>query len=321
MKRHVYLAAVACLLAMASVASAGFLINDDFQTGQGAWTGTGWARVDVGGGQYWFGGTSGMMGNPTKLPAAMELDFDVQRTTASVGSGPRIYFHTRTSSGASAAKGYWISYLDDYNTDGDGLTVTRKAADYGTESRIGVAKVTLDLNAHHVRLIDDGAGHMRLYFDDMNTPCLVIDDSASYVGANDTYLGLGYTGRVDNVQVSGDDPPAAVGDLAAGNPDWFKLDLTWTAPTDYPLGPVAGYDIRYSLSPITEANWASALSCGCAPGVAAPGQPRPPPHGTSKPTRPTTSPSRAAMPAARSARFPTSPRARPTRWMSSRRLA
>ncbi len=57
---------VACLLAMASMARAGFLINDDFQTGQGAWTGTGWARVDVGGGQYWFGGTSGMMGNPTK---------------------------------------------------------------------------------------------------------------------------------------------------------------------------------------------------------------------------------------------------------------
>ncbi len=203
----------------------------------------------------------------------MQLDFDVQRTTASVGSGPRIYFHTRTSSGASAAKGYWISYLDDYNTDGDGLTLTRKAADYGTETRIGVAKITLDLNPHHVRMIDDGVGHMRLYFDDMNTPCLIVDDSgANYVGADNTYMGLGYTGQVDNIQVSGDDPPAAVTDLATSNPDWFKLDLSWTAPTDFPIGPAASYDIRYSTGTITEANWAAATQVVGEPTPAQPGQ-------------------------------------------------
>jgi hypothetical protein len=260
-------------MAAASVASAGALIDDDFQTGMGAWSSTSWTRVDVGGGQYMLQGTSGTATNPTKLPAAMQLDFDVQRTTTSVGSGPRIYFHCRTLS-LGASKGYWISYLDDYNTDNDGIRITRKIADYGAETMIGKAKVTLDLNVHRVRLIDDGAGHFRLYFDDMTTPVLVVDDSASYVGADNTYIGVGYTGRIDNIKVYGDDPPEAVTDLAAGNPDWFKLDLTWTAPTDYPLGPVAAYDIRYSTDVITEANWASAASCGCSPGVVEPGQPQ-----------------------------------------------
>jgi hypothetical protein len=271
MKRYMSTAAV-CLLATASITSAAALINDDFQTGMGAWSSTTWTRVDVGGGQYMLEGASGLATNPTKIPAAIQFDFDIQRTTTSVGSGPRIFFHSRTSSNLTAVKGYWLRYMDDYNADRDGLQFWEKVADYGAENMIGFAAVTLDLNVHHVRLIDDGVGHFRVYFDNMVTPVLVVDDSGSYLGANDQYIGVGYMGRIDNIVVYGDDPPDAVTDLAAGNPDWFKLDLTWTAPTDYPLGPVAAYDIRYSTSTITEGNWASATPCGSSPAVLEPGQ-------------------------------------------------
>ncbi len=46
--------------------------------------------------------------------------------------------------------------------------------------------------------------------------------------------------------------PNAITDLAATNEDWFKIDLTWTAPSANPPAAVASYDIRYSTSPITD---------------------------------------------------------------------
>jgi hypothetical protein len=71
-------------------------------------------------------------------------------------------------------------------------------------------------------------------------------------------------------------PPRWVGDLV-GKPSATGggVDLTWTAPADYGAnnsGPfsAASYDLRYSTSPITEANWASATPVG---GLPAPGSP------------------------------------------------
>ena len=50
--------------------------------------------------------------------------------------------------------------------------------------------------------------------------------------------------------------PCAVTDLAAGNPDDTRIELTWTAVGDDCLvGRAASYDIRYSTSPITEGNF------------------------------------------------------------------
>ncbi len=46
--------------------------------------------------------------------------------------------------------------------------------------------------------------------------------------------------------------PNAVTNLAAGNPDWFKIDLTWTAPSANPPAAVASYDLRMSTSAITD---------------------------------------------------------------------
>jgi hypothetical protein len=54
-------------------------------------------------------------------------------------------------------------------------------------------------------------------------------------------------------------PPAAITDLQAVAPNIRSVQLTWTAPgNDGMVAKAAGYDVRYSTSPITEANWASA---------------------------------------------------------------
>ncbi|HUW82233.1 MAG TPA: fibronectin type III domain-containing protein, partial [Phycisphaerae bacterium] len=53
--------------------------------------------------------------------------------------------------------------------------------------------------------------------------------------------------------------PAAVTDLAAGNPTSGSIQLTWTAPgDDGSTGTASSYDVRYSMSLIDAGNWASA---------------------------------------------------------------
>ncbi len=54
-------------------------------------------------------------------------------------------------------------------------------------------------------------------------------------------------------------PPTAVNDLVAIDPSWNSVTLTWTAPgDDGRTGTAAHYDVRYSLSPLTDAVWPSA---------------------------------------------------------------
>ncbi|MGD2271665.1 MAG: fibronectin type III domain-containing protein, partial [Desulfobacterales bacterium] len=54
-------------------------------------------------------------------------------------------------------------------------------------------------------------------------------------------------------------PPAAISDLAIGTITSTTIQLTWTAPgDDDTFGTATTYDIRYSTSPITAGNWASA---------------------------------------------------------------
>jgi hypothetical protein len=56
--------------------------------------------------------------------------------------------------------------------------------------------------------------------------------------------------------------PADVADLATSNVTRTAANLTWTAPgNDGNTGTAAIYDIRYSTSNITEANWDSATPC------------------------------------------------------------
>ncbi|RCV64105.1 PKD repeat-containing protein [Methanophagales archaeon] len=57
-------------------------------------------------------------------------------------------------------------------------------------------------------------------------------------------------------------PPAAVTDLATSDPSSHSITLTWTAPgDDEDTGTATKYDIRYSTSAITGANWDSAVQC------------------------------------------------------------
>jgi len=69
--------------------------------------------------------------------------------------------------------------------------------------------------------------------------------------------------------------PGSISDLEAVDPDYYSMNLTWTAPadngSDASSGSVKGYDIRYSTSTITIGNWASAIECSGEPIPASPG--------------------------------------------------
>ncbi len=67
-------------------------------------------------------------------------------------------------------------------------------------------------------------------------------------------------------------PPAAITDLVADEPDSTHIDLVWTATGDDGFeGRAAGYDIRYSTAPITEANFDSATPVAQGPSPLEPG--------------------------------------------------
>jgi outer membrane protein assembly factor BamB len=69
--------------------------------------------------------------------------------------------------------------------------------------------------------------------------------------------------------------PATVTDLASSASTTNSITLTWTAPgDDGNTGTASEYDIRYSTSPITEANWNAATQCI--------GEPAPQPAGSSE---------------------------------------
>ncbi len=70
-------------------------------------------------------------------------------------------------------------------------------------------------------------------------------------------------------------PPASVTDLIISENTTSSVTLTWTAPgNDANVGTASKYDIRYSTSNITEANWAAATQCT--------GEPEPQPAGSSE---------------------------------------
>ena len=68
-------------------------------------------------------------------------------------------------------------------------------------------------------------------------------------------------------------PPGAVSDLQANNPGLNTMELFWTAPfEDGASGlSVTAYDVRYSTSPITEANFDSATAATGEPSPTSPG--------------------------------------------------
>ncbi len=66
-------------------------------------------------------------------------------------------------------------------------------------------------------------------------------------------------------------PPAAIDDLAVTGDDAFSAALGWTAVADANNMPAVRYDIRYSTSEITDANWSAATAVLNAPAPQLPG--------------------------------------------------
>ena len=96
------------------------------------------------------------------------------------------------------------------------------------------------------------------------------------VAVNPTTSRIYVTNYASNtVSVIIDSPPAAVTDLTVTEVKANSVTLSWTAPGgDGNFGTASQYDIRYSTSPITEANWASATQCA--------GEPAPQPAGATQ---------------------------------------
>jgi subtilisin family serine protease len=79
--------------------------------------------------------------------------------------------------------------------------------------------------------------------------------------ADPPFAGLLGSGRVNAfaaLQEDDGDAPVAINDLDALDASITTVTLTWTSPSDPGNGSASVYDIRYSTSPITEANFDSA---------------------------------------------------------------
>lgn len=92
------------------------------------------------------------------------------------------------------------------------------------------------------------------------------DDTFSFtfqLGGTWEYHNHQKPGKTGEVIVADQNTPAVVSDLAASNPTSSTIDLTWISPGD-DVGSTGNfltpttYDVRYSTSIITEANWSSA---------------------------------------------------------------
>lgn len=71
-------------------------------------------------------------------------------------------------------------------------------------------------------------------------------------------LGVGRINAFAALQQNDSAPPVAVADLTSTGAGITTVTLSWTAPSDPGNGGATSYNIRYSTSPITEANFASA---------------------------------------------------------------
>jgi subtilisin family serine protease len=78
-------------------------------------------------------------------------------------------------------------------------------------------------------------------------------------------LGSGRLNALSALQFSDDVAPEAIDDLAVQATAITSITLTWTAPADSGNISVTAYDIRYSTSPITEANFDAATAAANPP--------------------------------------------------------
>ena len=173
-------------------------------------------------------------GNPANRYSYLE-----HKWTIDVTGGSSVTFYVeayRTDSGEG--DNFNFSYSTDGSIYTDMVTVT-KTTDDGTCQTYGLPSDLSGTVYIRVKDTDQTAGNKVLdtiYIDHMFI--------RSVFGAPDTTA------------------PAAVTDLAAGNPTSSSITLTWTAPgDDGNTGTATSYDVRYSTATITDTNWGSAAQC------------------------------------------------------------
>lgn len=141
---------------------------------------------------------------------------------------------------------YSTSLIDDANwASATQLAGESSPAIAGTSESITVAGLTEETTYHFAIKVADEAGNFSAL---SNVPNL-----ATIAGPDTT-------------------PPSAISDLTLSGPTAHTITLTWTAPgDDANLKTAASYDIRYSTSLITEANWSSASQASGEPAPLTPG--------------------------------------------------
>jgi len=194
---------------------------------------------------------------------------------------------------------YWKSYANDtsnnWNSTGKWTFTINKATStiylYIDGSRASKTVSQYTIVNYTIQLITPSTGNVELwtnYSDGVykqwkagSSPLINLTNmsvvgtwrwTANFTG-NQNYTGSTETWYVTVSAVADTTSPAAVTSLSTSSPTSNSITLTWTAPgDDGNVGTASQYDIRYSTSPITDANWASATQCT--------GEPSPQPAGS-----------------------------------------
>lgn len=179
------------------------LINDDFSQNIGNWDGR-WNAVN---GVYQAPHAIGVSYNSTPLPKALTIETDFSRAEdTSIGHDVKLYFHShQIGFDPRGIVGYYIRYSDWWGDEEDGLYLYRQSSIWGGWTQLAFApSVVVDGNPHHLKITDDGNGHIQVYFDG-GSPVIDVQDS-NYVGVANSFVAVHSYGNAkaafDNFKVT-----------------------------------------------------------------------------------------------------------------------
>ena len=167
-------------------------------------------------------------------------------TITNVGNGPDTFILTATS-----LDGWPIRMVLDVNGDG--------TEDAGDTPIVGPLALNMDVSAQVLVVLDIPAG----------TPTAAAAAAVTLTATSqfDTGVSDSITDDLEITPLASDvTPPDLVTSLVTGTVTASSVQLSWTAPgDDGATGTATTYDVRYSTSTITEANWASATQASGEP--------------------------------------------------------
>ncbi len=167
-------------------------------------------------------------------------------TITNVGNGPDTFILTATS-----LDGWPIRMVLDVNGDG--------TEDAGDTPIVGPLALNMDVSAQVLVVLDIPAG----------TPTAAAAAAVTLTATSqfDTGVSDSITDDLEITLLASDvTPPDLVTSLVTGTVTASSVQLSWTAPgDDGATGTATTYDVRYSTSTITEANWPSATQASGEP--------------------------------------------------------